>query len=59
MSISTLNASNDNMAMLMNILMKGMRQTADMSQKMIAMNVENSIIGEKMATAQNIIDVYA
>ncbi len=59
MSINTLNAANDNMMMLMQILMKGMNQGAELSKKMLAVNLENTVIGEKMATAQNIIDVYA
>ena len=57
MSINALNASQDHMMMMMSVLMQGMKQTADLSQKMIAVNVENSVvIGEKMAIAQEIID---
>ncbi len=59
MGISGLRASYDGMAQMMQILMQGMQETTDLTKGMIAMNVENSIIGEKMAIAQQIIDVYA
>ncbi len=59
MSVSALNASQDHMMMMMQVLMKGMKQTADMSQQLLSVNLQNSIAGEKMAIAQNIIDVYA
>lgn len=56
---SGVSGANAIMADLMGILMQGMRNQADMSQKAIAVGVENSIIADKMAIAQNIIDVYA
>ena len=59
MGVSGINASNDHMMMMMQILMQGMKDQAEMAQSMVAVSVENSIIGEKMATAQQIIDVYA
>ncbi len=60
-----LNASNDMMAAMMQTLMKGMQESANLSKNMIAMSVENKAIGEKMAIAQSIVsanggvDVYA
>ncbi len=55
MSIGGINASNDMMAAMMQTLMKGMQESADLSKSMISIGVENSIIGEKMAIAQDII----
>ncbi len=59
MSVGGIRGSNDAMAQMMQTLMKGMQESADLSKSMIAIGVENSIIGEKMAIAQEIIDVYA
>lgn len=59
MSVSGVSGANDMMMQLMQILMQGMQEQMDLSQKMIATNVELSIGAGKMATAQNIIDVYA
>lgn len=59
MGVGGIAATNDHMMLMMQILMQGMREQADMSKKMIALGVENSLIADKMATAQQIIDVYA
>jgi len=59
MGIGGINAANDMMMAMMQTLMQGMQENAAMAQKMVAMNVENHSIGTTMATAQNIIDVYA
>lgn len=59
MGVAGLGAANDNMMMLMQVLMKGMQESTDLSKNMIAVGVENKIIGDKMALAQQIIDVYA
>lgn len=59
MSVGGVSGANDMMMQLMQVLMQGMQENMDMAQKMIATNVEISASVEKMATAQNIIDVYA
>ena len=59
MSVGGVSGANDMMMQLMQVLMQGMQENMDMAQKMIATNVEISASAEKMATAQNIIDVYA
>jgi hypothetical protein len=59
MSVGGVSGANDMMMQLMQILMQGMQEQMDMSQKVLAMGVENGIIADKMAVAQNIIDVYA
>lgn len=59
MGVSGINASNDMMMAMMKMLMQSMQQTSEMATDMIAVGVENSMAGQKMATAQNIIDVYA
>lgn len=59
MSVSGVSGANDMMMQMMQMLMQGMQQQMEMSQKMLAMGVENSLILDKMAIAQNIIDVYA
>ncbi len=59
MGMTGIRGSNDSMAQLMQTLMQGMQKSADLSKNMIAISVENGIIGEKMAIAQEIIDVYA
>ena len=59
MGIGGLNAANDMMMQMMQVLMQGMQESTEMSQKMVALSIENSAVGEKMAIAQNIIDVYA
>jgi len=59
MSVGGVGGANDMMMQLMQVLMQGMQEQMELSQKMIATNVENSFISDKMAIAQNIIDVYA
>lgn len=59
MATSGVTGANDMSAQLLQILMKGMQEQTDMSKKMMAMGVENQIAGQKMATAQSIIDAYA
>lgn len=59
MGVGGVSGANDNMMMLMQILMQGMQEQTDLSKKMIAVGVENTIIGDKMSLAQQIIDVYA
>ncbi|MDR1744774.1 MAG: hypothetical protein LBS30_03360 [Planctomycetota bacterium] len=65
MAIGGINAANDTMATLMQTLMKGMQESADLSKNMITVGVENRIIGEKMGIANAIVvanggvDVYA
>lgn len=51
--------ANSMMADMMRLLMQGMQEQMEMSRQMIATGVEMSLASEKMATAQNIIDVYA
>lgn len=58
-SISMLNASNSMMSGLMQTLMKGMQQSTELATDIVAVNLENSIAGEKVELAQQIIDVYA
>ncbi len=55
MGIGALGASNDMMASMMQTLMKGMQESADLSKNMISIGVENKVIGEKMAIAQAIV----
>ncbi len=59
MSVTGVSGANQMMADLMRVLMQGMQEQMDMSQQMIAVGVENSIIADKMEIAQSIIDVYA
>lgn len=59
MGVGGVGAANDMMMQMMQVLMQGLQQNTDLAQKMVAMNVENSAVGEKMAIAQQIIDVYA
>lgn len=65
MGIGMLGAANDMMASMMQTLMKGMEQSAELSTDMIAIGVENRVAGTKMEIAQEIvtanggIDVYA
>lgn len=59
MSVGGVGGANDGMAALMQILMQGMKSQTDMCEKMISVSLENSIIGEKMSIAEQIIDVYA
>lgn len=59
MSVGGVSGANDMMMQMMQILMQGMQEQMDMTQKMLAVGVENGIIADKMAIAQNIIDVYA
>lgn len=50
---------NDTMMALMQVLMQGMKEQTDMCEKIVAVGLENHIIGKNMATAEQIIDVYA
>lgn len=59
MSVGGVSGANDPMMMLMQTLMKGVQAQSDLCMDMVAVGLENTIIGEKMATAQQIIDVYA
>ena len=59
MSVGGVGGANDMMMQLMQVLMQGMQEQMDLSQKMIAAGVEIGISNDKMAIAQNIIDVYA
>lgn len=59
MGISVFNASNDMMVKMMQTLMQGMQQSAELATDMVAVNIENAASGQKMAIAQHIIDVYA
>ena len=59
MGASGIRGSNDMMMNMMQTLMQGMQKSADLSKSMIAISVENTIIADKMAIAQEIIDVYA
>lgn len=52
-------AANSMMADMMQLLLQGMREQMELSKQMIATGVEINLSVEKMATAQNIIDVYA
>ena len=54
-----INGANDHMAMLMQVLMQGMQKQMQMSKDMVSVSIQNDIAADKMATAQNIIDVYA
>lgn len=53
------NGANRMMADLMRILLQGMQEQTDMAQQLVAVGVENQVAYDKMALAQNIIDVYA
>lgn len=59
MGISVFNASNDMMLKMMQTLMQGMQKSTELATDMVAVNIENSVSGQKMAIAQHIIDVYA
>lgn len=59
MSVGGVGGANDLAMQMMQVLLQGMQEQMALSQKAIAMNVENGIAAEKMAIAQNIIDVYA
>ncbi len=59
MGIEAMRGANAMMADMMKLLMAGMQEQMDLSKDMIAVGVENQIIGDKMAIAQQIIDVYA
>lgn len=59
MSAGGVGGANDMMVQLMQILMQGMQEQMAMSQKMIAVGVENGLAADKMSIAQSIIDVYA
>ena len=58
MSVGGVGGGGD-MAALMNVLMQGMQKQTELCTDMIGIGVENSIIGTKMDTAQQIIDAYA
>ncbi len=59
MGVSGVSGANSMMADMMQILLQGFNEQMDMSKQMIAVGVENEIISDKMATAQQIIDTYA
>lgn len=59
MSVGGVGGANDMMMRLVQILMQGMQEQVDLSQKMLAANVEIAASVDQMAIAQNIIDVYA
>ncbi len=59
MSVGGVGGGAADMSGLMQVLQQGMQKQTDLSKNMISVGVENSIIGEKMALAQEIIDVYA
>ncbi len=59
MAVSGVGGANDMMAQMMQMLLQGMQEQMEMSQKMLAVGIENGLIADKMATAQGIIDVYA
>lgn len=59
MGITAFNASNDMMMKMMQTLMQSMQKSTELATDMVAVNLENSAIGEKMDLAQHIIDVYA
>lgn len=59
MGIAAFNASNDMMVQMMQTLMQGMQKSTELATDMVAVNIENTASGEKMALAQHIIDVYA
>ncbi|MCL2000080.1 MAG: hypothetical protein FWG74_01480 [Planctomycetes bacterium] len=59
MAISGVGGANDIMLQLMHVLLRGMQEQMAMSQKMIAVGVEDRLAADKMALAQSIIDVYA
>lgn len=59
MGVGGVGGANDSMMQLMQILMQGMQAQTELCEDMVAMTVENSSVATKMATAQQIIDVYA
>lgn len=59
MGVGGINASNQMMMQMMQILMQGMQKQTDLATQMIAVSVENTMIADKMSIAQQIIDVYA
>ncbi len=59
MGVSGVSGANDMMMQLMQLLMQGMQEQMEMSQKVLAVGMENSLVSDKMSIAQNIIDVYA
>ncbi|MCD8352466.1 MAG: hypothetical protein LUC93_17825 [Planctomycetaceae bacterium] len=59
MGVGGISGANDAMMQMMQILMQGMAEQTELCENMVAVSIENSMIGQKMATAQQIIDVYA
>ncbi len=59
MAVGGIGGANDAMMQMMQILMQGMTAQTELCQDMVAVSLENTIIGDKMSTAQQIIDVYA
>lgn len=59
MGVGGVSSANDSMMQLMQILMQGMQAQTGLCEDMVALTVENSSVATKMATAQQIIDVYA
>lgn len=59
MSVGGVGGGAADMSGLMSVLQQGLQKSTDLSKNMISIGVENSIIGDKMAIAQEIIDVYA
>ena len=59
MGVGGVGGANDSMMQLMQILMQGMQAQTELCEDMVALTVENSSVATKMATAQQIIDVYA
>jgi len=59
MGISGLNAANQNMAVMMQILLSSMKAQTDLAEKAIAVDLQNQFAEEKMDIARHIIDVYA
>ncbi|MCC8181236.1 MAG: hypothetical protein LIP23_10055 [Planctomycetes bacterium] len=57
--VSGVNGANSMMADLMRVLMQGMQEQMDLSKQMLAVGLDTSFQADKMALAQNIIDVYA
>ncbi len=59
MSVGGVGGGAADMSGLMQVLQTGIQKQTDLSKNMISIGVENSIIGNKMSIAQEIIDVYA
>ena len=59
MGISGLNAANQNMAVMMQILLSGLQTQTELAEKTIAVDLRNQFAEEKMDIGRQIIDVYA